>query len=185
LLTPPQADGVFKNIIKMNDNKTRNNGLSDLVILLFIIAASIFLFFQTNTIPAPRFEPLGSAFFPRLILGAIIILSLMLIVKDYFFRRISEPEHDESISTSHLVRDEQAGKVKYVWGTIFLFGIYILLISITDISYLLLTFCFLYLFVWYLSLWRVRFILHALGSALMVTLIIYLIFGHFLNIFFP
>jgi len=159
---------------------------TDFIIPLIIIGASIFLYLQTNQIPAPRFEPLGSAFFPRLMLISIIFLSLILIFKNFISIDKKALKEHVSVPPANKSKDEVIPrKIQYVLGTIFIWGLYILLITITDFSYLVLTFLFLFIFAWFLAFWRIRAAYHALGLAFIVTIIIYLIFGQFLKIFFP
>lgn len=157
--------------------------LLDYIIPVFIIAVSIFLYADTFEIPAPRFEPLGSAFFPRVILIGIIFLSIILLCQQfihYLKNRSSAPQKSEDV-----VEQSGGGFTIRNLGTIFLFGLYIFLISVTDISYLFLTFAFTFVVGWFLAFWRLRALPSVVAVAISVTAFIYLVFGIFLGTFFP
>lgn len=76
-------------------------------------------------------------------------------------------------------------KKKYVLGTITIFGVYILLVSITEVHFLLLTFCFIFISSWFLAFFKLRTAYHALGLATALTFFIYMAFQVFLKVFFP
>jgi hypothetical protein len=155
----------------------------DLIISVFIVAVCVFLYHNTYQIPSPRFEPLGSAFFPRFILAGIILLSLMLMVKRLFFDSKSKGQDE----TDNKIGDDTSDHsgIRYALGVIFIFGVYILLISITDLPYLPLTFFFILGLGWFLALSKTRALQIVLAAAVSVTLIIYLVFGRLLGTFFP
>ena len=147
----------------------------------FFIILLLFLYIQTNEIVAPRFEPLGSAFFPRLIISLMIFLNLILIIKSFIIIR-RRKEFGRNVSSDSYITLQ---KIKYILATIFLFSLYILFIGMTDIHYLLLTFLFISILSWFLSLGKNKAFFYSIITGFVVTSVIYLIFGNFLNVFFP
>jgi len=55
--------------------------IGDLTLCALVIAGSSILFIGAATLPAPRFEPMGSAAVPRILGGLLIILSLVVAVQ--------------------------------------------------------------------------------------------------------
>lgn len=136
---------------------------------------------QTMALPKARFEPLGPAFFPLLVLGAIIGLSLLhiaLVLWKGFGKRAGE-----TLTTVEKWRPSYANLLP--WLSVLAFIIYILLISYTDIPYLLLTFGFVSLMAWVMASFRKSAILISLGLATGLVVLIQGVFVTALNIMLP
>ena len=111
------------------------------------------------------------------------MLSVLLLVKGLFFspKKKGQPAGD----VGKIPEGSDQTAIGYTLGAVVLFGIYILLISITDFPYLALTFFFMVILGWFLSFWKIRALPLVLVTAFSVTLIIYLVFGRLLGAFFP
>lgn len=143
---------------------------------VLIILCCAFLWNETNLIPDPRFEPLGAAFFPRLNLIIISLLSVILLCNNF----LSENNKEE--------KDAGRFDLKVYLRMLIVLAIliaYVALISFTDLSYLCLTFAYLFIFAWFLGDWKLKLILPLLCASAIVTALIYGIFGYFLEVFFP
>ena len=147
---------------------------------VLIIIGSLFLWLETNSIPPPNFEPLGAAFFPRFILVVLISFSALLIVRSVWQairNGASSPKQEEPSTTA-------IGYLR-MGITLALLVAYVLLIMYTDIHFLILTLCYMLIFGWYLSSWRLRTLPIILLLAVATTGIVYALFGVFLGVFFP
>jgi hypothetical protein len=113
----------------------------------------------------------------------MILLSLMLIVKGLFLDGKSKGKEENDNRINHDNSDQSG--IRYTLGVIAIFGVYILLISITDLPYLPLTFFFILGLGWFLTFSKIRALPLVLATAFSVTLIIYLVFGRLLGTFFP
>ena len=147
---------------------------------VLIIIGSLFLWLETNSIPPPNFEPLGAAFFPRFILVVLISFSALLVVRSVWQavrgRLISSEKEEPPTTATGYLR---------MGITLALLVTYVLLIVYTDIHFLVLTLCYMLIFGWYLSSWRLRTLPIILLLAVATTGIVYALFGVFLGVFFP
>jgi putative tricarboxylic transport membrane protein len=153
----------------------------DLAISVALIVISCFLFRETSSIPAPRFEPLGSAFFPRLILISMIILSAGVIIQSIF--RIFKNKKKEFISIQ-VAEPKGGGGLRYVWAVTAILAAYILLMSLSIFNFFALTFVFLFLLTFFFGFGRLDFFFPALAVAAIVTAGIYF-FGKLLHLILP
>lgn len=147
--------------------------------LLVIVFCGAFLR-QAMALPKPRFEPLGPAFFPVLILGVIIGLSVLHIVITLWrgrARAISPPSPE--------TRRRSQFDESLPWISALAFAAYILLISYSDIPYLLLTFCFVVGLAWTMASFRKSAILPILVVAAGLLAVIQFVFVAGLNILLP
>ena len=67
---------------------------TDMAVGVGILAGVSFLFYDTLSIPEPRFEPMGSALMPQLVLGVMAVLALIEIVQA--LRHRYKPDSDEA-----------------------------------------------------------------------------------------
>ena len=153
----------------------------DCLMPALLIGGSLFLWLETNSIPPPSFEPLGAAFFPRFILSVIIFFSALLIVRNLWkaVRGIPMPQQAEKVEPTTATGYLRMGI------TLALLLAYVLLVSYTDIPFLILTLCYMLVFGWYLSSWRFRALPIIVLLAVATTGIVYALFGVFLGVFFP
>ncbi len=145
---------------------------------LIIIVACVFFWFALGELPLPRFEPMGPALFPKIVLGAIIGLTLL----DMLCRGLG----GNTAAAGEKARegnDPASTRRTLICLSGFLF--YLLLLDFTDISYLLLTFLFIAAECWYLGHCGRRALVLALIVGLGITALIYFIFGVVLQSFFP
>ncbi len=125
----------------------------DIAIAIFIIIGAAFLYHETDIIPDPRFEPLGSAFFPRVILVGMMILALMQIVQSLFSRKKEDEQTGGEVKTQRHTVGASAG---YIGLTLFLSFAYILSISLSLLNFYLGTSIFVFLLTGILGFLRVR-----------------------------
>ena len=155
-----------------------------------IIACCVYLWLPLEELPLPRFEPMGPALFPKILLGGIIALTVLDMILSRFEDRREEAlrrknaESREQGSASGPELEETSGMSVPVFAVAG-FVIYLLLISYTDISYILLTFVFVALESWYLGHFTKRALLLSVCTAVVVSGLIYGIFGVILETFFP
>ncbi len=157
--------------------------LSEISAPFLILAAAAALFHHSRQLPPPRFEPMGPAFFPQLVLKGIIVLASYTIIKAlYIYWKTGRREQ----SSSEAFKTVQSGRGNLLPAvTVALFAGYILLIVFTDLHFLLLSFLFICVLCCVLngsvrSCW-----LPAVLSAAGVVAAMYLVFGLLLGTFFP
>jgi hypothetical protein len=154
-------------------------GQRDIVISVLLIVASALLYRETHSIPRPRFEPLGSAFFPRVILISIIILAFGLIAQTLLHSY--KKKQGVMIQT---VKDGSNSDFRYVIVAIVIFAIYILFVSLSLVNFHILTFTFLFLLTFFFGFCRIRALFAGLAVATIFTSCIYF-FGKLLNLILP
>lgn len=154
----------------------------ELATSLGIIVICGILVQQARTLPAPRFEPLGPSFFPLAILYGIIALMAVHIGRTLWKARTAATPRSQENSAEPW-RPTFAGTMPLV--SIAAFAGYTLLISYTDIHFLVLTFVFVALLSWTMSGFRNRSIpLIALVAAVLVGAVQW-IFVDALNLVLP
>jgi len=147
---------------------------------LGIIAVCGVLIQQAVALPKPRFEPLGPAFFPVLVLGCIVGLSVLHIVLELWkARRRTASEFVPAKSWRPSFNE------LLPWITASAFAGYVLLISYTDIPFLLLTFGFVMVMTWVMASFRRTILLPAIGVAMGLILLLQGVFVTGLNILLP
>ena len=122
----------------------------DIAISVFIIIGAAFLYRETGSIPDPRFEPLGSAFFPRVILVGMMILALMQMVRVLLFPK----KEDEK--TGGEVKTQRRAAAGYIGLMLFLSFAYILSISLSIVNFYGVTFLFVFLLTGFLGFSKIR-----------------------------
>jgi len=157
--------------------------VKEVLIALFLIGICAFLYVNTYQIPLPRFEILGSAFFPRFLLVAIIIFNIISIIV-HIIKIKKYLSANEKLMTESQSQAKKTQNSRVIF-TIIALGLYILIISTTEISYFLLTAVFIFLYGCYLASWKWKNILPIACVSAGTTTIIYLIFGKLLKVFFP
>lgn len=154
----------------------------ELATSLGIIVICAFLVQQARALPAPRFEPLGPSFFPLAILYGIIALTTVHIGITLWKARTAAAASAQENAAAPW-RPTFAGMMPMV--SIAAFAAYALLISYTDIPFLVLTFVFVALLSWTMSGFRNRSIpLIALVAAVLVGAVQW-IFVDALNLVLP
>jgi putative tricarboxylic transport membrane protein len=143
---------------------------ADIAIAIFILIGAAFLYHETAAIPEPRFEPLGSAFFPQVILIAMMVLALVQIVQSLFFRPKKEEEKNQ-IEGKAPAR----GSAVYIGLTLFLSFAYILSISLSLLNFYVGTSIFIFLLTGFLGSLRIRAWILGLLVAAGLTSMLYLI----------
>lgn len=152
-------------------------GVSGIVLLCCIL-----LWRELESLPPPRFEPMGPAMFPKMVIGCLALLTGLDVVSLWFHRKPAEKaEADGDASTTPR---SFASRIMPVVSVAFLAG-YILLIELTDLPYVPLTFCFVFLESWYLGHFAKKALPLSLVGAALVTGLIWGIFGIILETFFP
>ena len=162
---------------------------------LFIIGLCIFFWTQLSSLPEPRFEPMGAALYPKVILGSIIFLTILdIILSPIEDRRKAKQAEQAAMSRQdaedNAVQQQNAEQPKQtsIWVPVIAilgFIVYILLISYTDIHYSILTFLFITLDCWYLGNFTKRaFVLSAL-TAFLITGLIHITLAVFMDTILP
>ena len=148
---------------------------------LGIIAFCVILVQQTAALPKARFEPLGPAFFPLMVLCAIIALSsLNIAVVLWQNLKSTQPRTAEA-----AVRWNPTFDNVLPWASMLAFITYILLVSYSGISYLVLTFVFVALLSWAMASFRKGAIVQAVGVAAGLAILIQGVFVTILKIALP
>lgn len=148
---------------------------------LLLAAGSAFLLVPLNELPVPRFEPMGPALFPQIVLGCFICLCVADTAAALFrLRRAAAPQTDCRIEEPETFA-QRLRPVICLLGFLF----YLWLLDATDLPYIPLTFIFMALECWYLGHFTRRALWLSLGASLGVTGVIYGIFGVVLETFFP
>jgi len=147
---------------------------------LGIIVFCALLVQQALALPKPRFEPLGPAFFPLLVLGCVIGLSVLHIAIEL---RKARQKVDPATGPAKSGRTGFGDLLP--WICVAAFAGYVLLISYTDIPYLLLTFCFVALMAWTMASFSRTSWLPALGVAAGLIVLLQGVFVFGLNIMLP
>lgn len=148
---------------------------------LGIIVFCGLLVHQALALPKPRFEPLGPAFFPLLVMGCIVGLSILHIGLVLWRARRSTPK--KMGVPAERWRPTFRNLLPLL--TVLAFAAYILLISYTEISYLVLTFAFVALLSWTMASFRRSAILFSLGVAAGLVVVVQGVFVTTLNIILP
>ena len=65
---------------------------------LAVLAASLFLFWQTLGLKDNPMVPIGPGFYPRIVLGITVLLSAWLVVVDLYFRKPQAEKKPESLN---------------------------------------------------------------------------------------
>ena len=155
-----------------------NKYYKDCLMPLLMILGGAFLWSEASLIPPPNFEPLGSAFFPKLILCVIFVLCTLLICCNvYKGAKNTEFTEEKNVTTMQ-------GYFRMFVTLVMLVG-YILLIVYTNVSFLLLTFIFMVLFGWFLTSFKAKGLIPISLIAAGTTVVVYYLFGIFLGVFLP
>ena len=145
--------------------------------LVFLVA--MFLYSESRSLPPPRFEPMGPAFFPQWVLTGIMALSLYNVIVPLAYRILKG-----TLPTEQVNGDTNKCIVP-LFATIGLFALYILVIVYTDIHFLLLSFAFISLLGFILAGTVKTHFLPIILTAAGIVGAIQLIFGTLLEAFFP
>ena len=154
--------------------------VEQVIVPLFIIALCVFFWTQLADLPEPRFEPMGAALYPKAILAAIIALTVLDMIlspwEDRRKARLAKENSEMETKTNGEPATKPLGfKVPIIVSA--MFSAYVLLISYTDIPYVILTFAFVTLACWYLAHFKKRALFFSIFTAALITAFIYLVFG--------
>ncbi len=158
---------------------------SELTSAACIMVFCAVLYHQAASLPLPRFEILGPAFFPKLVLSIIMGLNFlhMIMVVARHYR-----EKPAAVSSALAAKggDEQSFFLRILPAVaVAYFVLYALMISYTEIPYLALTFVYVALTSWTLAFFRPGALLPAVLVSLGVTGFIYVVFARFLELLLP
>ncbi|MDQ2081488.1 tripartite tricarboxylate transporter TctB family protein [Xanthobacteraceae bacterium Astr-EGSB] len=140
----------------------------DIATSLGIIAFCLILVQQTAALPKARFEPLGPAFFPLMVLSAIVALSSLNIALVLW--RTLKSEQPRTVEAA--VRWSPTFDNILPWASLLAFITYILLLSYSGIPYLILTFVFVAVLSWAMASFRKGAIIPAVGVAAGLAILI-------------
>ena len=175
----------------------------DLTVSACILAGCILMYREAAQLPEPRFELLGPAFFPKLILGAIIACTLLDMVLTVIKNargnasanaavESSVEPSDENSQAANEKKPEAGQKASNIHTGIVLpivivlyFAIYTLLISYSPVPYLVLTFLYILATSWTLAFLSKKSFLPSALTALGVTAFIYVGFVYGLELILP
>lgn len=151
------------------------NLLKSIGVPISLIIVSLIFWIQSYSLPLPRYEPLGSSFFPRLLLTLIIGLNVV----DLFIQLLSKKSND----SSKIIYPET---YKYIFYSLILIFLYVTIIylGIGIINFAIVTFVFLLIFMWMLSPKKLNLLPMILLINAGTLLIIYLVFIKYLWISF-
>lgn len=145
-----------------------------------IFLAALFFYNEAQSLPPPRFEPMGPAFFPEWVLTGIMVFSLYNIFMPVL-RYFRQGRTEEGTKKEKGPSCQGA----LLFGTIALFAVFILAVVYTDIHFLLLSFVFMCVLGFLLAGSIKEHFLAIVLTAAGVSAAIYLLFGVLLEVFFP
>lgn len=140
-----------------------------------LIIVSLIFWCKSYLLPLPRYEPLGSSFFPRLLLTLIIGLNVV----DLFIQLLSKKSND----SSKIIYPETYKYMIYFLILIFLY-VTIIYLGTGLINFVIATFVFLLISMWMLSPKKLTLLPTILLIDAGILLIIYLVFVKYLWISF-
>lgn len=153
----------------------------DAVIGLIIVVMSILLLFNTMGIPTPPIVPLGPAFYPRILLGLLLIMGMILFILGILKGRSSGDKKSEK----KKVLEDERWLIRYkkiIWGFV-VFGLYILFIPI--IGFYVSTAIVLVILQGILGYRELKQFSIFFMISIITTVCIYLIFEKYLMVVFP
>ena len=145
----------------------------DAVVGALLAGLSVFLLWQTRTIPHPPFVPLGPAFYPRVVLLTFLALSLLLLVSGL---RAGRPAARADVT-------EWVARHRLVLATFALFGLYVF--AMPRLGYLLSTMLFTAAMQWLLGRRGVRRLPGVAAVAVGTALVTWLVFERYLYVLLP
>ena len=165
-----------------------------------IIGFCSLLIWQALQLPPARFETLGPSFFPLLVLGSMVGLSLLHILLTLFKNR--RPVSVSGAAAISQIHDGQVGNVEpdaqialdsaarrrnlmRTLGTLIAFTAYGVLLDVTELPYTVLTLAFVTVTTWMLGDFRPRALRNGLAVGIGITGFIYVVFGVYLRTVFP
>lgn len=145
------------------------NLLKSIGVPISLIIVSLIFWIQSYSLPLPRYEPLGSSFFPRLLLILIIGLNIV----DLFIQLLSKKSNN-----SYKIVYWQT--YKYLIYSLILILFYLTIINLGIINFAVATFVFLLVFMWVLSPKKLNLMPMILLINAGTLFIIYLVFVKYL-----
>ena len=145
----------------------------DAVVGALLAGLSVFLLWQTRTIPHPPFVPLGPAFYPRVVLWTFFGLSVVLLVSGL---RAGRP-------TSRADLAAWLARHRLVLAAFALFGLYVF--AMPRLGYLLSTMLFTAATQWLLGRRGVRRLPGVTAVAVGTALVTWLVFERYLYVLLP
>jgi hypothetical protein len=143
--------------------------IKDIWMPISLIIVSLIFWCQSYSLPPARYDPLGSSFFPRLLLTLIIGLNVV----DLFIQLLSKKSNDSS-------KINYWETYKYIIYFLILIFLYLTIIYLGIINFAIVTFIFLLIFMWMLSPKKLNFLPMILLINVGILLIIYLVFVKYL-----
>jgi hypothetical protein len=145
----------------------------DAVVGALLAGLSVFLLWQTRTIPHPPFVPLGPAFYPRVVLWTFLGLSVLLLVSGL---RAGRPATRADLAP-WLARH------RLVLAAFVLFGVYVF--AMPRLGYLLSTMLFTAAMQWLLGRRGVQRLPGIAAVAVGTALVTWLVFERYLYVLLP
>ncbi len=148
--------------------------LNILLSFVFLTGSSL-LFIESFSISgSTKWDILGARFFPQVLLGLAIILSLIILINNF---RVHHKRAKQEINNKGNFFSQNKDTF-VIFSCVFLF-----LISLDFLGYFIGTFLFLLVLQWYLSDWKIG--KQPIVIAAVATFTIYYMFTKFLNVLFP
>lgn len=148
----------------------------DLATGLFLLSGAIFMFNQSFAIRQARQIALGPTFFPRILLGVIIVLAVIMI-----FQSFGKGTRTKTLSVEELAMEKQGYILQWAFmGSLFL---YIALMPV--LSYLPATFLFCFCAMALLGKRTKKDLLIYAGASALTACGLMYIFGTLLSLFLP
>lgn len=147
----------------------------NIIISVVFLTGSSLLFVESFSISgSTKWDILGARFFPQLLLGLAIFLSLIILINSFLEYR-KEDKRDVNKKRSFFSKNKD---VLVIFSCVFFF-----LISLDLLGFFIGTFIFLVFLQCYLSDWKIG--LQPIAIAIAATFTIYYMFTKFLNVLFP
>ena len=149
---------------------------SDVYTGAFVCVFSIFMFYTANKLPEGMFGTLGAGFFPRIIFGALAILSFVLVLQSIFIHFVKKNGEEKKEVFSF-------GKYKYVIIAFVFFFLFVL--ALKYFGFVIASLFFLPSLMWILGPKTRASLVRISLTSIGMSAIIYLSFTKLLQVFLP
>jgi putative tricarboxylic transport membrane protein len=158
----------------------------DRVVSLVLLLFCAFFYYQSFSIKSSNLTGLDAAFFPRLLIGLIALLAVLILVRSFLPARKKVLEAVARMSEQEEKQSEDKNRGWLVWFIFALFGLYIF--SLGFLGFILASFLFMtivYLLIIQGNQHSAKNKAVAISSLLATSFILAFIFEKLLNVFLP
>lgn len=164
---------------------------TDMLVGAAILGGSLFLLYDTRKIPGPRFEPMGSAVLPRIVLATIAVLAVIEIARAAFhhFRPTSEVAEIIDQEEKKEFPHQDSPRMRYIWlvrtlVTLLVLMAYTFLLTYDIGNYYVVTFIFSAGLTAYLADFNLKYTMIGIMTILVILGLLYLL-SHTMGVVLP